>query len=116
MCVALSRAQGGWAIKTVQQWEHSKITASNLVSSKSVKRLLALLVAHDFLMDTDGNRIREHSEHAVECVSDFSRGNLQCTLGHGRSRHNKGFAFERDTCGVVVTHTTFLCILLACFD
>ena len=31
-------------------------------------------------------------------------------------RCNQGFAFERDMCGLVVTHATFLCILPACFE
>ena len=47
---------------------------------------------------------------------NFSRGSLQCTLGHGRNRWDQGFAFERDMCGLVVTHATFLCILLVRLD
>ena len=52
----------------------------------------------------------------ADCVCDFSGGNLRCTLGDGGNGRDQGFAFNRDTCGVVVTHATFLCILLACFE
>ena len=75
-----------------------------------------MLVACDFLMDTDGNGIWVHLNMQWECVCDFSRGSLQHTLGHGGNRRDHRFAFKRDTCGVVVTHATFLCIPLACFD
>ena len=36
------------------------IPRSNLILSKSVRRLLALPVTHDFLMDADGSRIWAH--------------------------------------------------------
>ena len=49
-------------------------------------------------------------------MHDFSRGSLQHTLGHGGNGRDQGFAFKRDMCGLVVTHTTFLCIPLACFE
>ena len=116
VCASLLRVQGGWAIKTIQQGDHPNVTASNLVLSKSVRRLLASLVVRDFLMNTDRNRIRAQSKHAVDCVRNFSRGNPRCTLGHGGNGRDQGFAFQRDTCGVVVTHATFLCILSAHMD
>ena len=115
MCVALSRAHGGWAVKTIQQGECPNITASNLVSSKSVRRLLALLVDRDFLMDADRNRMWAHPGHTVVSAREFSRGHPWHTLGHGGNGCNQGFAFEEDMCDMVETHTTFLCILLACF-
>ena len=38
----------------------TKVTACSLTSLKSVRRLLALFVVHDVLMDTDGNGIWVH--------------------------------------------------------
>ena len=108
--------QLGKSIETVQQGECPKITASNLVSSESVRRLLALLVLRDFLMDTNRNGIRVNSNTQWHCVRNFSGGSLQCTLCHGRNRCDQGFAFKRNTCELVVTHATFLCIPWACFD
>ena len=64
----------GESIETFQQGECPNVTASNLVSSKSVRRLLALLVARDFLMETDGNGIRVHLNTQWKCVRNFSRG------------------------------------------
>ena len=61
-----------------------------------------MLVACDFLMDTNGNRIWVHLNTQWKCVHDFSRGSLQHTLGHGGNRHDQGFAFKRDMCGVVM--------------
>ena len=98
------------SVETIHQGEHPKITASNLVLSKSVRRLLALLVVCDFLMNADRNGTWAQSEHVVDCARNFSRGNLQYNLGHGRNRSSQGFAFKRHTCDVVGTHTTFLCI------
>ena len=51
-----------------------------------------------------------------QCLCDFSRGSPRCTLGHGRNRRDQGFTFKGDTCGLVVTHATFLCIPLACLE
>ena len=76
VCVALLWAQGGWAIETIQQGECPKITASNLVLLKSVMRLLALVVARDFWMDTNGNGMWVHPNMQWECVHDFSQGSL----------------------------------------
>ena len=115
MCVALLRVQGGLAIKTIQQGEYPKITSSNLVSSKSVRRLLALLVARDFLMDTNENGMWAHVGHMVVSAHEFSRGHPWYTLGHGRNSCDQGFAFKEDTCGVVEAHATFLCIPLVRF-
>ena len=104
------------SIKTVPQGECPKITSSNLVSLKSVRSLLALLVARDFLMDTNGNGMWAHLNTQWECACDFSRGGLRCTLGHGGNRRDQGFASKEDMCGLVETHRTFLCIPSAPFN
>ena len=57
-----------------KQGECPKITVSNLVLSKSVRRLLALLVVCDFLMNADRNGTWAQSEHVVDCARNFSRG------------------------------------------
>ena len=80
VCASLSQVQGGWAIQTIQQGEYPKITVSNLISSKSVRRLQALLMAHEFLMDRDGNGIQVHLNRWWISVHDFSGGNLWHTL------------------------------------
>ena len=84
MCVTLSRVQGGWAIKTIQQREYPKITVSNLVLSKSVRRLLALLVVLWCSMDTNRNGLWVHVGHIVRSVRGFGRGNPLCNSSHGR--------------------------------
>ena len=38
-----------------------------------MRRLLALLVARDFLMDANRNGIWVHSKHIVKCVCNFSK-------------------------------------------
>ena len=66
----------GKSIRTVQQVECPKITASNLISSKSVRRLLALLMV---LQLHDGHQWKQNvgaSEHAVDRVGNLSRGSL----------------------------------------
>ena len=83
VCVALLWGQGGWAIKTIQQGEYPKITASDLIPSKRVRRLLALLVVLWCSMDTDRIGMWVHVGHMVHSVRGFGRGNPLCNLSYG---------------------------------
>ena len=72
VCVALLRTQGGWAIETIQQGEYPKITASNLVSFRLVKKceeiagIACCVVVFDECQQK--RNMGAHRTHSAQCA------------------------------------------------